>query len=154
MASLFSKFFNPEKGSSARLEGDQESKIQIATCAVLIEIARADDEFTQDEKNLIIDTLKQEFHLSADDAGEIITLATTRMNESIDIWHFTNILNESLSPEDKIKIIEIIWKIIYSDGFLGGHEDALVHKLSFLLELTHDQLIAAKLRILDQMRTS
>jgi uncharacterized tellurite resistance protein B-like protein len=42
--------------------------------------------------------------------------------------------------------LEEIWRIVYADGELSGHEDSLVHKLSFLLGLTHKQLIDAKLK--------
>jgi uncharacterized tellurite resistance protein B-like protein len=56
-------------------------------------------------------------------------------------------LNQHLSEDERIKIMETIWKIIYLDDHLHQYEDTLVHKLSYLLGLTHEQLINAKLKI-------
>ena len=48
--------------------------------------------------------------------------------------------------EEKLRLIETIWKIAYTDGKLDKHEDYLVHKLAKLLRLTHKQLIEAKIK--------
>ena len=69
------------------------------------------------------------------------------MNRSIDLWQFTNLINQNYSTDEKLQIIETMWKIVYADGRLDKHEDYLVHKLSNLLRLTHKQLIDAKLRV-------
>jgi uncharacterized tellurite resistance protein B-like protein len=48
--------------------------------------------------------------------------------------------------EEKLQIIENVWRIAYADGRLDKHEDYLVHKLATLLRLSHKQLIEAKLK--------
>jgi uncharacterized tellurite resistance protein B-like protein len=148
MPSFFDKLFSRplETVSSGRELTDGPVNIQIATCAVLLEVARADDDFSADERKLIVETLAREFSLAQADVEELLAVASQKVDDSIDTWGFTNTLNRNLSVSEKIKIIEIIWRVIYSDDHLSHHEDALVHKLSFLLALTHDQLIAAKLK--------
>jgi uncharacterized tellurite resistance protein B-like protein len=149
MVSFLKKFLDSGKIDQARYaEASQSDKLQIAICAIFIDMAQADDEFTDIEKNLIIDTLTTRFALAAEDAVRLIDLAKRKMDDSIDIWNFTNIINENLSQDERLNILEIIWRIIFSDGKLSGHEDSLVHKLSFLLELTHEQMIAVKLKVL------
>ena len=63
---------------------------------------------------------------------------------------FTSRINENYSSEEKIRIVEIIWKIAYADGILDKHEDYLVHKLANLFRLTHKQLINVKLKIIQR----
>ena len=72
---------------------------------------------------------------------------------SIDLWQFTNLINQNYSLEEKIRIIEMVWKIAYADGKLDKHEDYFLHKLSNLLRLTQKQLIEAKLKILNDSGT-
>jgi uncharacterized tellurite resistance protein B-like protein len=66
----------------------------------------------------------------------------------VDLWQFTKLINENYSNEEKIKIIEILWQIVYVDGKMDQHEHYLMNKLQNLLRLTHDQLITAKLKVL------
>lgn len=126
---------------------DSAERIQVATCALLLEVANSDDEFSDIEEENIIQILKRDFGLSDEYAKELIQLSDRERKESIDLWQFTHLINEHYSPEEKIKIIEMVWKVIYADGKLDKYEDHLAHKLSNLLQLTHEQLIDAKLKV-------
>ena len=64
------------------------------------------------------------------------------------VAQITNLINQNYSIEEKIRIIEMIWKLAYTDGKLDKHEDYLVHKLARLLRLTHKQLIEAKFKVI------
>lgn len=127
---------------------DIQARLRIATCAIMIEIANSDDEFTEGERTRIVEILSLKFDLSDDEAHELIEIAQERIKESIDIWGFTKTLNKIFTEDQKIKVLEAIWTVIYADGQLSQHEDSLVHKLSYLLGLKHKQLIDAKLKAL------
>ena len=120
---------------------DSAERIQVATCALLLEVANSDDEFSDIEEGNIIQILKRDFGLSDEYAKELIQLSDMERKESIDLWQFTHLINEYYSLEEKIKIIEMVWKVIYADGKLDKYEDHLAHKLSNLLQLSHKQLI-------------
>ena len=130
-------------------EEERAERIQVAACALLLEVANSDDEFSTVERDNIIEILKKDFELSDEYARELMELSDREREESIDLWHFTNLINEHYSIEEKIKIIEMVWKVIYADGKLDKYEDHLAHKLSNLLKLTHKQLIDAKLKVRD-----
>ena len=151
MLGVMKKFFQqdaaPEK--TELKEEDRAERIQVATCALLLEVANSDDEFSDIERDNIIQILEKDFELSDEYAKELMELSDKEREESIDLWHFTNLINEHYSIEEKIKIIEMVWKVIYADGKLDKHEDHLAHKLSNLLKLTHKQLIDAKLKVRD-----
>ena len=154
MRELVKKFF--QKGAASdetkMEEEDNTERIQVATCALLLEVANSDDEFSDMERDSIIQTLKEDFKLSDEYAEELVALSDKRRKESIDLWQFTHLINEHYSLEDKIKIIEMVWKVIYADGKLDKYEDHLAHKLSSLLRLNHKQLIDAKLKVRDGER--
>lgn len=128
-------------------------RLRIATCVVLLEIAGSDNEFSPAECEHIIDALRKRFHLSQEEAEELIQIAQDRRAESSDLWKFTNYINQSCSTDEKIEVIEEVWRVIYADGRLDGHEDYLVHKLARLLNLDHPQLIRAKLKVLAELRS-
>lgn len=147
MLDIIQRFFTPVDDEPNHLRtGSDTHNVNVATCALLLEIAKIDGEFTAVEQKNIVDILKKEFQLSDDYIQEITETAEKELKESHDLWKFTNLINKYYDREEKNKIIEIIWKVIYSDGNLDKHEDYLVHKLSRLLNLRHSELIDAKLR--------
>ena len=122
--------------------------IRVATCALFVEIARIDEKFTAAEMATILSILKQKYSLSQDHADALIAEAERALEKSVDLWQFTKLINANYSNEEKIKIIEILWQIVYVDGKMDQHEHYLMNKLQNLLRLTHEQLITAKLKVL------
>lgn len=133
-------------------EQDRFERIQVATCILLLEIAESDDEFSSIEKATISSILKKEFPISDEAIEELMEMARNLREESPGLWEFTNLINENYSAEDKIKVIEAAWRVIYADKNLDMYEDHLVHRLAKLLRLEHGELIGAKLRVLDEIR--
>jgi uncharacterized tellurite resistance protein B-like protein len=127
--------------------GADADRIKVATCALLLQMAKSDDEFSEVERDTITALLRKDFGLSDELATELLDLSHQKLEQSIDLWQYTNLIKKNYSLEEKIKVIESIWKVIYADGRLDPHEDYLVHKLSQLLGLSHKQLIDAKLRV-------
>jgi len=146
MISFLKKFLTESKQAENIVQADSETKIRVATCAVLVEMANSDDDFTKDERDHIIELLRERFDLSLDEAHELIEIAEEELKGSIDIYRFTKTIKRDYSESDRLKVLEEIWKLVYADGELSGREDSLAHKLSFLLGLTHKQLIDAKLK--------
>jgi uncharacterized tellurite resistance protein B-like protein len=124
-----------------------ENRTALATCAVLLEAASIDDEYTLEEKQHILQVLQSRFSLSEEEAGELLREATRAHNESTDLFRFTHEINRAFSTEEKIDVMREVWRIFYSDGVLDGHEDQLAHKLQDLLNLNHPQLIEAKMSV-------
>lgn len=128
-------------------EKDTSHNIQVATCALLIEMARIDDEFDQSEKDRIIEIIKSGYNLTEQEIDQLMDLAKQELDSRIDLWSFTNLINQHYTAQQKMKVIETIWEIVYADGRLSAHEDYLVHKLYKMLGLTHKQLIEAKMKV-------
>jgi uncharacterized tellurite resistance protein B-like protein len=122
--------------------------INLATCALLLELANVDGKFNEQEKNNITDIFKTRYNLSESEVDKLIISSEAELEKSIDLWQFTNLINQNYTLEEKLKVIETIWEVALSDGKLEQHEDYLVHKVAALLRLSHKQLIDAKLKVL------
>lgn len=140
------------KGSGSR--EDQDRKKHIAAGVLLLEAAHVDSECSEDELEHIVATLKDRFDLPADCVADLLDLARTDRAQSVDLWEFTSFINRQFSPEEKRAVMEDVWRIILVDGKLDKHEDHYAHKLADLLHLTHEQMIAAKLKAREQVAKS
>lgn len=124
----------------------------LSVCALLLEAAGADDEFTDTERGLIRETVCRMFNLEEGAVEDLFRHADELRRQSADLWRFTHTLNEHLSNDEKIGLMEDLWRVFYSDGLLSGHEDYLAHKMRTLLNLTHPQFIKAKMNVLRALR--
>lgn len=149
MIELVRKFFgkesiSPASGSSKGTAHD----VRVAACALFLEMAHIDGEFSDSEKDHIIQTLKKDYDLSEEAVVGLLKTADEELKGSVDLWQFTNLINQNYSLEEKLGVIEMVWRLAYVDGTLDKHEDYLLHKMANLLHLTHKQLIDAKLKVL------
>lgn len=126
--------------------------VQLATCVILLEAASVDDNFTEDERRHILSVLGQRFDLAAEEAEDLLEMAEGARDESADLFQFTREINKAYSVDEKIQIVEEVWRIFYSDDELDGHEDHLARKLRNLLNLNHPTMIEAKMRVLAEIR--
>lgn len=149
MINRLKKFFmKPGTGGATTQNEASSHDIRVAACALLLEISNIDGEFTQQEKELIIDTLQSDYGLDHDNTLSLMQAAEDELNESTDLWQFTELINRNYSIEEKINIIEMVWRIAYTDDILDKHEDYLLHKLGRMLHLSHNKLIAAKMKVM------
>ena len=145
MKRIFGKITGEEAGGPPR---GGEHDLCVAICALFLEMAKIDGEFTEVEMATILSILKEKYGLSDEYADAIIEEADRELTESVDDWRFAQLINENYTSEEKIEIIELLWRIIYLDGKLDQHENYLIHKVSNLLRLPHKELIDAKLKVL------
>jgi uncharacterized tellurite resistance protein B-like protein len=150
MIDRFKKVFGDGHEEAHSKPQSREEDLRIATCALFLEIANIDEQFSDAERESILSILKSEYKLSDDDALELARTAMSELQGSIDMWQFTNLINDNYTEDEKVRVVELLWRVVYADGKLDKHEDFLVHKLATLLRLQHKQLIGAKLRVLHE----
>jgi uncharacterized tellurite resistance protein B-like protein len=139
-------------GSSAEESADPGERIQVATCVLLLEMAHADETLHALEKNLVGDLLRRRFDLPQQDVDELMALADRERRQSHDLFQFAKEINAHFSREEKLEIMDTLWRIIYADGVLDKYEDALIRQLATLLRLTHREMIEAKVAVLDELQ--
>jgi len=148
MIGILKSFFTNEATNLSSSNIPQPHRLHVATCAILLEMAKIDGEFSYSERQDIIATFRNTYNLSAEEISCIIEASEEELERSIDLWQFTNQINKNYSPDEKIRIIEIVWQVAYADGRVDQHEDYLIHKLSELLNIPHKHLIEAKLKVI------
>ncbi len=154
MLDVVKRFFSKITADEFKtFEGRQDHDIRVATCALLVEMARIDETFTQAEMETILSILKEKYGLSREHADALVAEADKALDESVDLWQFARLINENYSNEEKIEIIETLWKIVYVDGKMDRYEHYLMNKLATLLRLSHEQLIDAKLKVLNSSKS-
>lgn len=131
---------------------DREERTRIAAGVILLEAAHADHECTDEELDHVIGTLRSDFNLSKKHAEDLLELAHREHSQAVDLFEFTNHINNEFSKEEKIAVLEAVWRIIHSDGQLEKHEDYFARKLTHLLRLSHKEMIDAKLKARTQIQ--
>ena len=121
--------------------------LQVATCALLLETAHADDDFSEDEKKVIAELVGGRFGLDSEQTAELLHVADEERRRSGDLYQFSRLINDGFTRPRKLAVLELLWQVVYSDGVLEAHEDALMHKIGNLLGVRHEELVALKLKV-------
>lgn len=120
--------------------------IQVAACALLLELAHADDEFSDSERRHIRHALTRQFDLPEEAARDLIALAERERSEAVDLFQFASVIDEHYDEAQKMVLAEVMWGLVFADGHLSRHEISLMRKLSSLLGLRPGYLAEARRR--------
>lgn len=132
-------------------EGNREHALQIATAALLIEIAHADyDEGNKLEDSLMRQLLKDHFELSEEETDTLIEMGHQEAKDTVSLHDFTRPLHDQLSNDEKSGILEMLWRVAYADKTLDKYEDHLVRKIADLLYIPHSEIIRIRNRVQEQ----
>jgi uncharacterized tellurite resistance protein B-like protein len=130
--------------SAPRPAASGPSGVQLAACALLLELAHADGSLSPSEQAHIDRAVRQHFGLDEDTARELIALADAERRQSIDHFQFTRLIAAEYDLGQKMVLAELMWGVILADGELATHETWLVRKLAHLLELEPGYLSEAR----------
>ena len=125
---MLKNFFKKQKKESPNNKN-------ILVTALLIHAAKIDENYTEIEKKIITKAIINLNEISQDEAEEILKLAEKKEEESNQIVEFTREIKQ-YPMEFRLKIIEIIWKIVYSDGTSDNYESNLIRRICGLLYIS------------------
>ena len=134
------KFLNKNK------EKPDTNAEAVNIACLLVHAAKIDENYTSEEKEIIKKTVKK-LYPDLDDLNEVITQAERKENDSNHIQEFTRDI-KSFSTENKIIIVETLWRIILSDGKSDIYENNLMRRLAGLLYLDDKIVGEIKLKLL------
>ncbi len=130
---------------------DRNKQLQIATAALFIEMAKADGEFTEEERENVIQSLQKQFNIDAVYVNELIELSKLKLKDSVSLYEFSNVVNENYTNKDKSTLLSNLWRLIYTDKKLNKYEDRLIKIIGGMLKMEHKRIINAKLLIRQEL---
>ena len=125
----------------------ESHKPELAAAALLVEIMNADHELSADESESIKSILYETLFITAEVADELLTTAKKQVHEATDLFQFTEVINSSYCYEEKVSLIESLWKVAYSDKQLDKYEEHMVRRIADLLYVSHSDFMQTKNRI-------
>ena len=135
---------NPQS-SAARPSGPaSSSRVELAACALLLELAHADDEFSPEERQHIESTLRHRFGLDDATAAELMQLAEAERAQALDHFQFTRLVAAEYDLKQRMLLAEVMWGVILADGRLSDHETHLLRKMASLMQLAPAYLAEAR----------
>jgi len=147
MLDAFRSLFSPARPRAADAPAAaQHHALHVAACAMLLEMAHADDEFTPDERRDIEEALGRHFDLAEDEVRTLIDLAEQERRQATDLFQFTTVIKQSYDEGQRMALAEVLWRVVFADGRLSEHENYLMRKLSNLLDLRPGYLAEARRR--------
>ena len=151
MLNKFLELFTKEDEPNLSQDENKSHKLQMAACALLLEIANADDNFSSDEKLRIVKIMQSKFQLDEDEVVSLIEQSNEEIENSVSIYEFTNIINKNLNHDEKFLIVKSLWELAYVDGELDKYEDYYIKKISNNLHLHHKERVAAKMEVKEEL---
>jgi uncharacterized tellurite resistance protein B-like protein len=144
LRSFFAKHAQPPPRGVA---GDDHA-LRVAACALLLELAWSDDDFSAAERVHVEEAITRHFGLDQSQASSLIALAEAERKEATDLHQFTSLINRHYDEGQRMVLAEVFWRIVLADGQLVEREAMLARKLASLLELRPGFLAEARKRAL------
>ena len=141
---MFKNLFKKEKKENLINEN-------VLIVALLIHAAKIDENYSDIEKKIIIKAIMHLKKINMEEAEKLIKLAEKKEEESNQIVEFTKEVKK-YSMEFRLKIIEIIWKIVYSDGTNDDYESNLIRRICGLLYVSDKDNGIIKTKVKDLIK--
>ena len=142
MKSILHKLFRSSEPQSSAF--DQEHALHVATATLLVEVCRADFVEQQSELDRMRQLLAKQFSLHETDLDELMIQARESSDKLVSIQHITRLLNEQFDASMKVRVVEMMWQVVYADGVKDHYEEHLIRQVSELLYLPHSKFIQAR----------
>ncbi|MFO7746896.1 MAG: TerB family tellurite resistance protein [Orrella sp.] len=141
---FYESHMSPAEASAG---GSTQHRLELATAALLIEMAQADNQRHSMEFQAIHDGIMEVFELTTEETAEVIELADQEAHEATDHFEFTHLINEQYDYALKCQVVELLWRVCLADAEMDRYEEQLVRKIAELLHVEHGDFIAAKLKV-------
>lgn len=119
---------------------------KLAATALLIHVISLDGEPSAVEKAKLHSLLESRFALDPGTADKLIAAATLVEGEAVDLYHFTSVIMRSVDEAGRLRIIEMMWELVYADGQVSEFEDNVVWRAADLLGISSRDRIDLKHR--------
>ena len=124
----------------------REHGLRLAAAALLFEIVRADAEVKDEELTVARAAIQGTFGISREETDELMRLAEEESRGATSLYEFTQLIDKAFTPEQKKRVVELLWLVAFADAEKHAREEHLVRKIAGLLHVPHPEFIDAKIR--------
>jgi len=124
-----------------------ETDYRLAATALLIHIVSLDGEPSAVEKRKLHSLIESSFKLDPGTADRLITSATRAENDAVDLYHFTSVIMREVNEEGRLRIVEMMWEMVFADGKVTEFEDNVLWRAADLLGISGRDRIELKHRV-------
>ena len=107
--------------------------LHLAAAVLLVETARMDDAIGEDERAMIVELVRSRFELSDEAVESVVELADQVAHDAVELSRFTRRIRDDFDHEERIEMIEMLWRVVYADGVVHDHEANLLRRVAGLL---------------------
>lgn len=132
---------------TAEDEEAERRRLHVAACALLLELAHADDDFSDTERAHVRDALRRHLDLDDTTASRLLELAEQERASAIDLYQFTSLVRDNYDLAQKTVLAEIMWGVVLADGTVADDESYMLRKIGNLLDLEPGFLAHAKKQV-------
>jgi uncharacterized tellurite resistance protein B-like protein len=120
---------------------------RLAATALLVHVISLDGEPSEIEKRKLHGLLESRFGLDPGTADQLIESAMLVEGEAVDLYHFTSVIMRSVNEEGRLRIVEMMWELVFADGQVSEFEDNVVWRAADLLGVSSRDRIDLKHRV-------
>ena len=117
---------------------------RLAATALLIHVISLDGEPSETVKRKLHSLIESRFSLDPGTADRLIASATLVEGEAVDLYHFTSVIMRSVNEEGRLRMVEMMWELVYADGQVSEFEDNVVWRAADLLGVSSRDRIDLK----------
>jgi uncharacterized tellurite resistance protein B-like protein len=125
-------------------DSSDADEVRLAACALLLEVAHADEHFTPEEREHIEYAVGRNFGLSHVKAEELLSIADRQRCLDGDVESFAQLIAEHYSTGQRMVLAEVMWGLVHSDGWLAPREEQLMTRVNSLLGFMPGYLSSAR----------
>jgi uncharacterized tellurite resistance protein B-like protein len=144
MFDSFIKFVSDLTGGEKHPGHFEDSDYRLAAAALLVHAAAIDGDIGPAARQKLQNLIRQHFALDEAATTELLDEATDAEHDAVDLYHFTSLLNRSMDEAGRLRLVEMMWEIVYVDGRVSEFEDNLLWRAADLLGVSSNERIALR----------
>jgi uncharacterized tellurite resistance protein B-like protein len=145
MLEAITQFFERHMGGE-QTDKRAEHTIELATAALLAEMARIDGEISSGEREVALRAVREKIGLNHSEAAELLDLAEQEARRATDYFQFTSLINKHFDADQKMRVIELMWRVALVDDEVDAHERHLIRRIADLIHVPHADFVTAQRR--------
>lgn len=138
-------------GDGNRVQRDEPVSVELACAVLMVEVAQADNDFSDQDRLVVSHELEKAFDLKSADSKDVLNKAITLHDQHVSFHEMVRVLNQKLEPESRVVLMRTLWRVALSDQIVHRYEEGQIRKIADWLYIPHRDFIRSKLDVQNEM---